>query len=444
MAKKVNIQKLPLEERKKSFKEETLGIRPQMAVAEAMRCLLCNDPPCEAGCGAGVSIKQFIRYIRSQNFRSAIDLIKEKNIFAGTCARVCPQEACCEVKCTSCGLAEPIAISALQRFVADVEMQRDMKAPEIAPSRGIKVAVVGAGPAGLSCAAKLAILGYSVDVFEKMPLPGGILTYGIPPYRLPRDVVFKEVGYVEQLGVNIKASCEIKEIEELKSKGYKAVFIGTGLAEDQRLSLTEKEKFPVYTGREFLQKVSEEIINRKIPENFLGKRTAVIGGGNVAMDCAATALRLGAEVMVIYRRDRENMPAWKEELENALEVGVQFEFLAVPSKLIGNSGHIQSMECVRIQLREHDASGRPRPEPVSGSEFQLDVDSVIEALGYIPDTSIFKGNTKDGLIEVNPLTGATSIEGVFAGGDIINGGYTVVKAVGEGRLAALGIHAYLS
>lgn len=443
MAKRIPVPRLSPDERKKDFKEITSVIRPQAAVGEANRCILCNDPPCNQGCPAGVDVKGFIRALRSQNFRSGIRIIREKNILGGVCARVCPQEALCEKSCSSSDLAEPIAIGELQRFLMDTEIKQGLKALPIENSRGKKVAVVGAGPSGMAAAGRLACRGYEVVIFEKEERPGGLLRYGIPPYRLPREILDGEIELVARHGVSFKTGVRMDSPEALLKDGFEAVFLATGLENDQRLSIPGREAEGILTWRNFLREAYENLLAGDRPLQYTGKKVAVIGGGNVALDCASVALRLGAEVSILYRRSRSEMPAWEEEIADAGEVGVHFVFLVQPKRFVAEGGRLATVECLKTSLGEPDASGRLGFHVIEGSEFQIPADFAIEALGQAPD-GLFAEIRRDEkgliLVEENKMTSA---RGVFAGGDLVNGGKTVVQAVADGCRAAEGIDKFL-
>jgi glutamate synthase (NADPH/NADH) small chain len=443
-------ERLPVKERICGFHEITKGVRPQWAMAEARRCKLCNDAPCMRECPAGVDVARFIRRIGSRNFRGALKVIRERNVLAGICARVCPQRELCEAGCSTTGLEETIGVGALQRFVADVEREKGkLRAPAPREKKGQTVAVVGSGPAGLSCAAELARMGYAVTIFEKDSRPGGIMATGIPPYRLPRDVLDWEIEFVKALGVAIRLGEPVEHVDSLRSMGFDGVFLGLGLGEPIRLSIPGEDMEGVIPGLDFLKEVHGALHEKREPPRLPGRIT-VIGGGNAALDSASTALRLGADqVQVLYRRSEKEMPAWPEERELAREEGVAFHFLVSPVAFLGEAGRLRSIRCVRMVLSEPDASGRPRPLPVEGSEFTVEADCVLPALGQQRNKSIeamVPGIRLDrrGFPLVDGETLESSVPGVFLGGDLINGGTTVVQAVGEGRKAAAGIDRFLS
>ena len=452
----VPIPKQPPEVRRRNFNEVALGYTEEQAVAEANRCLQCKKPQCIQGCPVEVDIPAFIRLIRERKFEEAIKKVKEKNSLPAICGRVCPQENQCQKFCVLGKIGDPVSIGRLERFVADWELKRGLEAPEKPAPTGKKVAVIGAGPAGLTAAADLAKLGHKVVIFEALHLPGGVLMYGIPEFRLPKRIVQAEVDYVKKLGVEIRTDCLIGRIytipELLKKEGFDAVFIGTGAGLPRFLGLPGENLGGIYSANEFLIRV-----NLMKSYNFpqydtpirVGKKVAVIGGGNVAMDSARSALRLGAEeVYIIYRRSRKEMPARAEEIENAEEEGVIFKLLTNPVRFIGNEqGLLKAMECIRMKLGEPDESGRRRPIPIEGSEFTIEVDTAIIAIGRTPNPIIQRTTeglevTRWGTI-VADENGKTSIEGVYAGGDIVTGEATVISAMGAGKRAAKAIHEYL-
>ncbi|MEM2912496.1 MAG: NADPH-dependent glutamate synthase [Candidatus Bathyarchaeia archaeon] len=445
------------EERRHNFNEVALGYTEEQALAEANRCLQCPKPQCVQGCPVEIDIPAFIKLIKERNFDAAIKKIKEKNSLPAICGRVCPQEEQCQKFCVMGKAGDPVSIGRLERFVADYELQKGVEIPPLPPPTGKKVAVIGAGPAGLTAAADLAKLGHEVVVFEALHTAGGVLMYGIPEFRLPKRIVQAEVDYVKKLGVTIHTDALIGRlftIEELFQKGFDAVFIGTGAGLPQFLGLPGENLGGIYSANEFLIRV-----NLMKSYNFpewdtpirVGNKVAVIGGGNVAMDSARSALRLGAEqVCIVYRRSREEMPARQEEIENAEEEGIICKFLANPTRFIGDEkGWVKAMECICMELGPPDETGRRRPVPVKGSEFIMDVDTVIVAIGRTPNPIIQRTTkglevTKWGTIVVDEATGKTSLEGVYAGGDIVTGEATVISAMGAGKKAARAIHEYLS
>ncbi|MGC8896157.1 MAG: NADPH-dependent glutamate synthase [Candidatus Bathyarchaeia archaeon] len=444
------------EVRRHNFNEVALGYTEEQAIEEASRCLQCPKPQCVPGCPVEIDIPAFIKFIREGKFDEAVKKIKEKNSLPAICGRVCPQEEQCQMNCVLGKVGDPVNIGRLERFVADWERQRGVTVPEKAPATGKKVAIIGAGPAGLTAAADLAKLGHKVVIFEALHLPGGVLVYGIPEFRLPKSIVQAEVDYIKKLGVELRLGYLIGRIhtipELLKEEGFDAVFIGTGAGLPQFLGVPGENLGGIYSANEFLIRVNLmksyafPVYDTPIR---IGKHVAVIGGGNVAMDSARSALRLGAEeVCIVYRRSREEMPARKEEIENAEEEGIICKFLANPTRFIGDEkGWVKQMECICMELGPPDESGRRRPVPVKGSEFVMDVDTVIVAIGRTPNPIIQRTTqgltvTKWGTIVVDE-NGKTSLEGVYAGGDIVTGEATVISAMGAGKKAARAIHQYL-
>lgn len=441
------------EERIKNFNEVALGYLPAQAIEEANRCLKCKKPKCIEGCPVGIDIPTFIDFIANGHFQEAIAKIKEKNNLPAISGRVCPQETQCEILCVLGKKTEPIAIGRLERFAADHEKELIM--PQIT-SNGKKVAVIGSGPGGLTCAADLAKVGYEVTIFEGLHNTGGVLRYGIPEFRLPKTIVDKEVDYIKRLGVKIEVNVVVgltTTIDELKSEGFKAIFIGTGAGLPYFLGIPGENLNGVYSANEFLTRTNL-MKAYKFPEYDtpikVGKKVAVIGAGNVAMDSARCALRLGAEkVYIVYRRSFEEMPARAEEIEHAKEEGIIFKLLTNPTKIIASSnGWVGSMECIKMELGEPDASGRKRPIPIPASEFTIDVQTVISALGQGPNPLLLQAtkglelNKKGNIVVDENLT--TSLDGVYAGGDIVTGAATVISAMGMGKKTALAIHHYLS
>jgi glutamate synthase (NADPH/NADH) small chain len=437
-----------------NFDEVALGYTEEQSVAEAERCLQCRDAPCVKGCPVEVNIPEFTRMVRERRFSDAIEKIKEKNSLPAICGRVCPQEEQCQANCTLKKIGDPVSVGRLERFVADWERERACKLPSRADPTGKKVAIVGAGPAGLAAAADLARLGHEVVVFEALHKPGGVVVYGIPEFRLPKKIVEAEAEYVGRLGVKITTNALIGRFYTIKEllQRFDAVFIGTGAGLPQFMQIPGENLCGIYSANEFLIRVNL-MKAYQFPECdtpiFVGEKVVVIGGGNVAMDAARCALRLGArEVKIVYRRSREEMPARAEEIENAEEEGVVFELLTNPKRFVGNErGWVKAMECIRMRLGEPDESGRRRPVPIEGSDFTLDVDTVIVAIGRTPNPIIQQTTeglqvTKWGNIVVDG-NGKTSIDGVYAGGDIVTGEATVISAMGAGKKAARAIHEYL-
>jgi glutamate synthase (NADPH/NADH) small chain len=441
----------------RNFDEVALGYTRDLAMREASRCLDCKKSPCIAGCPVDIDIPAFIKLIRNGDFIGAIHKIKEKNSLPAICGRVCPQEDQCEVVCVLAKKGQPVAIGRLERFVADHEFQQgDVRLPHPAPPTGKKVAVIGAGPAGLTAASELIKLGHAVTVFEALHKTGGVLVYGIPEFRLPKWIVQRESEYIGKLGAEMKLSHVAGKsftIDDLFHQGYGAVFIGTGAGLPYFMEIPGENLNGVYSANEFLTRANlmkAYLFPEYSTPIHLGRKIAVVGGGNVAMDAARTSLRLGAEnVYLIYRRAREQMPARAEEIENAFEEGVQPHLLTNPIRILGNErGWVKGIECIKMELGEPDASGRRKPIPVQGSEHVTDVDMVIMAIGQGPNPLLTSTTpdlalTKYGNIVADLETGKTSKKGVFAGGDIVTGGATVILAMGAGKKAAKSIDAYL-
>ena len=451
----VPIPKQAPEVRRRNFNEVALGYNEEQALAEASRCLQCPKPQCVLGCPVEIDIPAFIKLMKDKKFDEAIKKIKEKNCLPAICGRVCPQEEQCQKFCVLGKVGDPVSIGRLERFLADWERQTGIACSEKAPSTGKRVAIIGAGPAGLTAAADLVKLGHEVVVFEALHYPGGVLMYGIPEFRLPKSIVQAEAEYVKKLGVEIRVNCLVGRtftIPELLKTGFDAVFIGTGAGLPQFLGIPGENLAGIFSSNEFLIRVNL-MKAYKFPECDtpirIGKKVVVIGGGNVAMDSARSALRLGAEeVCIVYRRSREELPARKEEIENAEEEGIVCKFLANPVRFIGDEkGWVKAMECVCMELGPPDESGRRRPIPIKGSEFIMDVDTVIVAIGRTPNPIV--QSTTEGLkatkwgTVIADENGKTSIEGVYAGGDIVTGEATVISAMGAGKKAAKAIHEYL-
>jgi glutamate synthase (NADPH/NADH) small chain len=444
----------PVKERIKNFFEVALGFSKQEAEEEAKRCLQCKDAPCIKGCPVEIDIPAFIKLIKEDKQKEALEKIKEKNNLPAICGRVCPQEDQCELACVLNKKKIPINIGALERFAADYELGHSNKLQAENNELRAKIAIVGSGPAGLTCAADLAKMGYAARLFESLHIPGGVLSYGIPEFRLPKKIVHNEVEYIKSLGVEVKTDVLIGNtysIEDLFKEGFKAIFVATGAGLPQFLGIAGENLGRVYSANEFLTRVNlmkaYEFPEYATPIN-IGKKVAVIGGGNVAFDCARVALRLGKQVTLVYRRTENEMPARIEEIQNAEDEGIPFKILTQPVKIINDgNGFVAGLECIAMELGEPDASGRRRPVPVKNSDFVLDVDTVIVAIGQNPNPLLPKA-TKNLKINQNGTVSVdenfmTSIPGVFAGGDIITGADTVISAMGAGKKAALAIDKYL-
>ncbi len=450
------MKKLAPEKRIHSFSEVALGYTEKEAMLEAKRCLNCAKPRCVEGCPVGVEIPAFIKLLKERKYDESIQKIKEKNNLPAICGRVCPQEEQCQKYCTRGKKGDPVSVGRLERFVADLEQERSIFLPSMKKLKGGKVAIVGAGPAGLTAAADLAKLGHKVTIFEALHLAGGVLVYGIPEFRLPKDIVQREVDYIEKLGVKFDYDALIGRlftVDELFKSGFDAVFIGSGAGLPTFLGIPGENLGGIYSANEFLIRVNL-MKSYRFPEYDtpikVGESVAVIGGGNVAMDSARSALRLGAKhVCLIYRRSREELPARAEELLNAEEEGVTCRFLASPTRFLGDEqGKVKGIELVAMELGEQDESGRRRPIPIRGSETILGVDTVIIAIGRTPNPiiqSVTKGlkTTSKGTIVANQETGETSLGGVYTGGDILTGEATVISAMGAGKRAAKAIHYYM-
>lgn len=452
--KKVPVREQPAAERIKNFNEVTLGYNEEEAIKEAKRCLHCESPHCIDGCPVGIDIPKFVEEIVNGKHDEAIRTIKDKNNLPAVCGRVCPQESQCEKYCILGNKWKPLAIGRLERFAADRETNGAK--PEAATPNNKKVAVIGSGPAGLTAAADLAKMGYKVTVYESLHKAGGVLLYGIPEFRLPKAIVEREVEYIQSLGVEFKLN-EIAgktvTVDDLFKKGFSAVFIGSGAGLPSFMGIPGENLCGVYSANEFLTRVNL-MKAYQFPEYDTPikpvKNVAVVGGGNVAMDAARTAKRLGAEhVYLIYRRGEEEMPARREELEHAKEEGIELKLLMNPTKIIGDDkGWAKSIECICMELGEPDESGRRSPACKEGSETTLDVDTVIIAIGTAPNPMIVRTTQglktgKHGVLEVDGFTFMTSIEGVFAGGDAVSGAATVISAMGQAKEAAKSIDAYI-
>ena len=441
--------------RNKNFLEVALGYTEEQALDEAQRCLHCKNKPCVAGCPVGIHIPDFIAKVAEGDFEAAYQIITQQSSLPAVCGRVCPQETQCEQKCVRGIKGEPVGIGRLERFVADWHNKNVCEAPRKPAPNGHKVAVIGSGPSGLTCAGDLAKKGYAVTVFEALHTAGGVLVYGIPEFRLPKDIVQKEIDGLKALGVDVQTNMvigRVLSIDELLEQGYEAVFIGSGAGLPRFMNIPGENLKGVYSANEFLTRVNLMKAYQPGSDTPIehAKRVAVVGGGNVAMDAARCAKRLGAEeVFIVYRRSEKELPARAEEVEHAKEEGIVFHLLNNPTQILGDeNGNVKGMECIRMELGEPDASGRRRPVEVPGSEFTLDVDCVIMAIGTSPNPLI-KSTTqgletqKWGGIIVNEETGLTSREGVYAGGDAVTGAATVILAMGAGKTAATAIDQYI-
>ncbi|HTY46210.1 MAG TPA: NADPH-dependent glutamate synthase [Methanomassiliicoccales archaeon] len=442
-------------ERVKNFNEVALGYSEEMALREASRCLQCKSPQCITGCPVEVPIPEFINCILQKDYLGGIATIKTRNALPAVCGRVCPQEEQCQKGCVLGKKGKPVNIGRLERFLADWERTHECHVPECAPPTGRRVAVIGAGPAGLTAAADLVRLGHAVTLFEALHVGGGVLSYGIPEFRLPKAIVKGEVEFVRRLGVDVRLGNligRIHTVPELLQQGYDAVFIGTGAGLPQYLNVPGENLGGIYSANEFLIRVNL-MKAYDFPESDtpirIGKHVVVIGGGNVAMDCARSSMRLGAKVCLNYRRSRDELPARKEEIENAEEEGLVCKYLCAPVEFYGDEkGWVREMRCACMELTEPDAKGRRGVKPIACSDFAEPVDTVIVAIGQTPNPFIQR--TTEGL-DVDPRTGIirvdasgrTSLEGVYAGGDVATGAATVISAMGAGKRAAKAMHEYM-
>jgi glutamate synthase (NADPH/NADH) small chain len=447
----------PADERAKNFDEVPYGYSPETAMLEASRCIQCKKPRCVAGCPVGIDIPGFIQAIEDGDFAKSIKVLKESNALPAICGRVCPQEDQCEILCVIGVKQEPVAIGRLERFAADWERdQGKVELPDIAPPTGKKVAVVGAGPAGLTVAGDLIVKGHEVTIFEALHIPGGVLVYGIPEFRLPNEIVEFEINNLKEMGVKVETNVVVGKTflvqELLDEEGFDTVFLGVGAGLPWFMGIPGENLNGVYSANEYLTR-----------SNLMGafqfprfdtpikqpKRVAVIGGGNVAMDAARTGLRMGAEVSVVYRRSRKEMPARIEEIHHAEEEGIEFNFLTNPIRILGDDeGNVVGMECIRMELGEPDDSGRRRPVPIKGSEFTVDCEVVVVSVGTGANPVLTKSTeglelNKWEYVVVDEETGVTSIPGVYAGGDIVRGAATVILAMGDGRKASTAMHCHM-
>ena len=449
--------------RARNFHEVAIGYTEEMAIDEALRCLSCKHMPCVSGCPVNIHIPEFIDKIKEGDFEGAYQVINKSSSLPAVCGRVCPQETQCEAKCVRGIKGEPVGIGRLERFVADWHNAHSEIAPETAPKNGHRVAIVGSGPAGLTCAGDLAKAGYDVSIFEALHTAGGVLVYGIPEFRLPKAIVKKEVDNLKAMGVEVMTNMVIGKtltIDELFEMGYEAVFVGSGAGLPNFMGIPGESYKGVYSANEFLTRANLMKSYLDNPETPImkGGKVAVVGGGNVAMDAARTALRLGAEkVYIVYRRSMEELPARREEVEHAEEEGIEFKLLCNPTEILGynnpddrrdpKNGFVTGIKCIKMELGEPDAAGRRRPIAIPDSDFVLDVDTVVMSIGTSPNPLI-KSTTKG--LDVNSHggiivseNGATTKEGVYAGGDAVTGAATVISAMGAGKVAARAIDEYL-
>lgn len=443
------------EERNKNFKEVALGYTAEQAIDEAQRCLNCKNKPCVGGCPVNIDIPRFIGKVAEGDFEGAYEVIAESSTLPAVCGRVCPQETQCEQVCVRAKKGEPVAIGRLERFVADYHNAKELKEIKRPKSNGHKVAVIGSGPSGLTCAGELAKKGYEVTIFEALHEAGGVLVYGIPEFRLPKSIVKQEIEGLKELGVKIETNTVVGKtvsIDELmEEEGYEAVFIGSGAGLPKFMNIPGENSKGVYSANEFLTRVNLMKAYKQDADTPIqhARKTVVVGGGNVAMDAARCAKRLGSEVTVVYRRTQKELPARREEIEHAMEEGIEFKFLTNPVEIEKDeAGWVTAIKCEQMKLGEPDDSGRARPVAIEGSEYEIEADSVIMALGTSPNPLI-KSTTKGlktqkwGGIIAEEESGKTSREGVYAGGDAVTGAATVILAMGAGKNAAKAIDEYL-
>ena len=451
---KVKMPEQDPKERARNFKEVTLGYTKEMAMEEASRCLNCKNKPCVAGCPVGVKIPEFISEIAEGNIEKAYEIITSTNSLPAVCGRVCPQENQCEGKCVRGIKGEPVGIGRLERFAADCMMKEEQTETELPVSNNHKVAVVGAGPSGLTCAGDLAKLGYKVTIFEAFHTSGGVLMYGIPEFRLPKEIVQKEISKLKKLGVEIMHDMvigKVLSIDEIMEMGYEAIFIGSGAGLPRFMGIEGESLIGVFSANEYLTRINlmKGYLEEYDTPVIKSKSVAVVGGGNVAMDAARSALRMGAEhVYIVYRRSEAEMPARKEEIHHAKEEGVEFLTLNNPVKIIGDEdGRVCGMECIKMELGEPDESGRRRPVAVEDSNYVLEVDTVIMSIGTSPNplirttTTGLEANKRGCLVVDEDML--TTKEGVYAGGDAVTGAATVILAMGAGKTAAESIDEYI-
>ena len=448
-----------------NFSEVATGYTEEIAIDEALRCLNCKKPLCVEGCPVNIHIPEFISKVKDGDFEGAYEIISQTSSLPAVCGRVCPQETQCESKCVRGIKGEPVGIGRLERFVADWHNAHSDKVPEVAPSNGHRVAVVGSGPSGLTCAGDLAKKGYKVTVFEALHTAGGVLVYGIPEFRLPKSIVQKEIDNLTAMGVDVETNIVVGKtltVDEIMEQGFEAVFIGSGAGLPNFMGIPGESLKGVYSANEFLTRsnLMKSYKDNPVTPIMKGGKVAVVGGGNVAMDAARTALRLGAEkVYIVYRRSLEELPARKEEVEHAMEEGIEFLLLNNPVEILGyenpddkrdpRNGFVTGMKCIKMELGEPDERGRRRPVPIPDSEFVLEVDTVIISIGTSPNPLIksttegLDVNSRGGII-IEEQTGKTTKDGVYAGGDAVTGAATVISAMGAGKLAAKAIDEYLS
>ena len=456
----MSLTKVPVPEqdakvRSRNFEEVCLGYTKEQAMEEATRCLNCKNKPCVGGCPVNIRIPEFIAKVAEGDFQAAYDIISDTNALPSVSGRVCPQESQCEARCVRAIKGEPVAIGRLERFVADWYRENVNAMPAKPQTNGIRVAVVGSGPASLTCASDLAKLGYEVTIFEAFHTAGGVLVYGIPEFRLPKAIVANEVEKLTAMGVDLETDMVVGKtytIDEMFEEGYEAVFVGSGAGLPMFMGIEGETLAGVYSANEYLTRINlmKAYLNSYDTPIKKIKRAAIVGGGNVAMDAARCAMRMGAEhVYVVYRRGEEEMPARREEIHHAKEEGIEFLFLNNPVKILGDEkGCVRAMECIKMELGEPDASGRRRPIEVPGSEFELEVDAVIMSLGTSPNPLIRSttpglDTNKKGCLIADEETMATTREGVYAGGDAVTGAATVILAMGAGKKAAEAMDKYL-
>lgn len=443
----------PADIRSANFNEVALGYSDEVAVNEAERCLNCKHMPCVSGCPVNINIPDFISKIKESDFEGAYGVISKSSSLPAVCGRVCPQETQCEAKCVRGIKGEPVAIGRLERFVADWHNENCKGIPKKPESNGHKVAVIGSGPSGLTCAGDLAKKGYAVTVYEAFHLSGGVLVYGIPEFRLPKKIVEKEVNNLKDLGVEVVTNVVIGKtitVDELFEMGYEAVFIGSGAGLPRFMGIPGEALNGVYSANEFLTRnnLMKAYLDGSATPVMHAKKTVVFGGGNVAMDAARTAKRLGADVTIIYRRTEKELPARREEVEHAMEEGIEFKFLANPTEIKGENGWVKQIVCQEMMLSEPDESGRARPVAIDGKFTTIDADCVIVSIGTSPnplikDTTDGLAVNKWGCIIADEQTGLTSREGVYAGGDAVTGAATVILAMGAGKASAKAIDEYI-